>query len=129
MDCPKCSGTMNETTLEVLHGRISIDRCDNCHGLWFDNDEAHQLKDDWMSDFVDRGDPEEGRRYNRIRDIDCPRCGKRMEKLNDNKQKHIEYEACPEHGLFFDAGEFTDFKHETLMDLFRDVVASLRRNK
>lgn len=127
MDCPKCNGTMKETTLEVLHGRIAIDQCDNCQGLWFDNGEAEKLKKDWMSDFVDRGDPEEGRRYNRVRDIDCPRCGKRMEQLNDQKQKHIEYEACPEHGLFFDAGEFSDFKHETLMDLFRDAIAVIRR--
>jgi hypothetical protein len=26
-----------------------------------------------------------------------------------------------------DAGEFTDFKHETLMDLFKGLVATLKR--
>jgi len=29
--------------------------------------------------------------------------------------------------MFMDAGEFTDYKHETLLDIFRDLVASLRR--
>ena len=53
--------------------------------------------------------------------------GKPMKKLNDPKQKHLEYEACEEHGVFMDAGEFTDYKHETLLDIFRDVVASLKR--
>jgi hypothetical protein len=28
-----------------------------------------------------------------------------------------------------DAGEFTDFKHETLMDVFRDVVAKITRRQ
>jgi hypothetical protein len=50
-----------------------------------------------------------------------------MTKLNDKKQSHLEYEACEEHGVFMDAGEFTDFKYETLLDIFRDLVASLRR--
>ena len=58
---------------------------------------------------------------------DCPRCGKRMEKLTDPVQKHIQYEGCAEHGMYFDAGEFTDYKYETLMDIFRDVVAMVRR--
>lgn len=127
MDCPKCNGSMKETKLEVLHGQLKFDQCDNCKGMWFDSGEAEQLKEEWMADFIDRGDPAEGKRYNRIRDIDCPRCGKRMEKLNDAKQKHIEYEACPEHGIFLDAGEFTDYKNETLMDIFKDMVASLKR--
>ena len=31
--------------------------------------------------------------------------------------------------MFMDAGEFTDYKYETLLDIFRDVVASLKRDK
>ena len=49
------------------------------------------------------------------------------ENLNDPKQKHLEYEACEEHGMFMDAGGFTDYKYETLLDIFRDAVASLKR--
>jgi hypothetical protein len=50
-----------------------------------------------------------------------------MEPLSDPIQKHIQYEACAEHGMYFDAGEFTDFKYETLMDIFRDFVFALRK--
>ena len=50
-----------------------------------------------------------------------------MKKLNEHRQKHLEYEAYEEHGMFMDAGEFTDYKYETLLDMFRDVVASLKR--
>ena len=126
MQCPKCQGSMQPKRVEVLHGRIEIDRCEQCHGLWFDAGEADSLKDEWMSEFVDSGDPAEGKRYNRIRDINCPHCGKKMAQLNDQKQPHIEYEACPEHGMFMDAGEFTDYKHETLADWFRSLIKGSR---
>ncbi len=127
MDCPKCNGNMKERTVEVLHGKVTIDQCESCQGLWFDNGEAEHLKGEWMSDFLDSGDPGVGKTYNRVRDIQCPRCGKPMRKLNDTKQTHLEFEACEEHGVFMDAGEFTDYKHETLLDIFRDIIASIKR--
>jgi len=120
---------MQELKIETLHGKVVIDQCNSCKGLWFDNGEAEQLKGDWMADFADSGDREVGKTYNTVRDIDCPRCDKTMVKLNDPKQTHLEYEACEEHGVFMDAGEFTDFKHETLMDVFRDVVAKITRRQ
>jgi hypothetical protein len=43
----------------------------------------------------------------------------------DEKQKQIQYEVCAEHGIFIDAGEFSDFKHEKAMDLCRGLVSSL----
>lgn len=127
MDCPKCNAKMVELTVDTLQGAVVIDQCTSCKGLWFDNGEAEQLKDAWMSDFLDSGDPRIGKTYNRVRDIECPRCGKMMEKINDPKQTHLEYEACAEHGMFMDAGEFTDYKHETLTDIFKGLIARLRR--
>ena len=40
----------------------------------------------------------------------------------DAKQKHIWYEVCDEHGMFMDAGEFSDYKHETWADWFRSLI-------
>ena len=128
MDCPKCNSNMKEMKIDTLHGPVEIDQCEGCKGLWFDNGEAEKLKKDWMADFIDSGDPEQGKSYNKVRDIECPRCGKTMTKINDKKQKHLEYEACEEHGMFMDAGEFTDYKHETLLDVFRDLVARVKRS-
>ncbi|PCH61723.1 MAG: hypothetical protein COC19_04445 [SAR86 cluster bacterium] len=129
MDCPKCNSNMTELQIETLHGPVEIDQCDNCKGLWFDHGEAEQLKKDWMADFADSGDPEIGKSFNSVRDISCPRCGEPMIKVNDKKQSHLEYEVCKQHGMFMDAGEFTDYKHETLLDRFRDLAASLRRRR
>ncbi|MGI9322167.1 MAG: zf-TFIIB domain-containing protein [Pseudomonadales bacterium] len=124
MQCPKCQADMDEVNYGA---NMTVDRCTNCQGIWFDTDEAHILKGKWMSEFLDSGDPKTGKKYNEMQDVDCPRCGKRMDRIADKKQPHLIYEACEEHGMFLDAGEFTDFKHETLMDKMRDLVSRLRK--
>jgi len=118
---------MKELKIETLLGPVVIDQCEGCKGLWFDIGEAEQLKGDWMADFLDSGDPEVGKTYNTVRDIECPRCAKPMKHVSDPKQKHLEYEACEDHGMFMDAGEFTDYKHETLLDIFRDLVSGIKK--
>ena len=123
MECPKCHSEMEEVT----YGRgLVVDRCTNCKGIWFDTGEAEALKDKWMSEFIDSGDSDIGRKFNEIEDIDCPRCGKRMSKVSVGKQPHIWYEACNEHGVYLDAGEFTDYKYETIIDKFRDLTTGSR---
>ncbi len=122
LQCPKCHHGMEE----VAHGGVVIDRCTNCLGLWFDEGEARQLKEMAGSQALDTGDPVEGWKMDSRADIDCPRCGRRMEKTSDPKQKHIWYEQCPDHGLFMDAGEFSDFKEETLLDIFRGLIKGNR---
>jgi len=122
LQCPKCKHGMDEITYED----VTIDRCTNCEGLWFDADEAHQLKSIEGSEVVDAGDPGEGWKWDSRSDICCPRCGSDMLKSADSKQIHIWYEVCKEHGMFMDAGEFSDFKQETLIDFFRGLIKGNR---
>lgn len=118
LQCPKCQNGMDEVT----HEGITIDRCSHCRGLWFDEDEAHHLKMLKDSDILDDGDPNEGWKWDSRADIDCPRCGKDMEKTADKKQKHIWYEICHDHGMFMDAGEFKDLKDKSPLDWFRSLI-------
>ena len=127
MNCPKCDGTMEEKNLRTLQGLVTYDQCSSCKGLWFDTGEAEKLKDQYRPDFIDSGDPQTGKELNEIRDVDCPRCGKQMDKISDPKQRHIQLETCVEHGVFMDAGEFRDYTNETLMDVFRGAVALLKK--
>ena len=123
MECPKCHANMEEIT----YGRdLTVDRCVSCKGIWFDVGEAEILKGKWMSEFLDSGDPKVGKEFDKIGDIDCPRCGKKMDKIADPKQYHIWYEACEEHGMYFDAGEFTDYKYETFLDKIRGLIKGKR---
>lgn len=125
MQCPKCPGTLEAKT----YGRkITVHRCTDCSGLWCKPDVLLEMKKEWMSEAVlDSGDPKLGAALNQLDDIKCPEDGALMEKTADEKQTHIWYESCPTcNGMFFDAGEFTDLKYDTLMDRVRDFVRGRR---
>jgi Zn-finger nucleic acid-binding protein len=123
MKCPKCQHGMEEVT----HEGITIDRCTHCRGLWFDQDELIQMKAIKDGHLIDIGDAKTGWKWDSHADIYCPRCGKEMEKSADPVQKHIWYEVCTEHGLFMDAGEFKDYKFESLLDRFRSLIKGDRK--
>jgi Zn-finger nucleic acid-binding protein len=124
MQCPKCDGTLESKT---FGGRYEVQRCDTCQGLWAHQDVLPQMKAQWMSDAVfDSGDASRGRELDSVPGK-CPECSKDLERVADEKQKHIWLDACPScDGVWFDAGEFTDWKHETLMDVLRGLVARVR---
>jgi len=65
-----------------------------------------------------------GKQYNFVRRIDCPNCGSQMIPMVDRAQPHIRYEACTVcYGVFFDAGEFRDYKERTVLNFFKDLIA------
>jgi Zn-finger nucleic acid-binding protein len=123
MKCPKCNSDMEKVTFE----QIEVDRCTNCKGLWFDMLEHEHLKAMQNSESIDVGKAELGKEYDKIDKIDCPVCQTQMIRMVDKDQSHIHYEACTTcYGVFFDAGEFTDYKEETVFDFFRDLFAKKR---
>lgn len=124
MDCPKCGHAMEQ----VVYADIEVDRCTLCKGLWFDMLEHEQLREIRGAEAIDSGDREVGALFNRDDRIGCPRCRSRMIRMVDAEQPHIWYESCGAcHGVFFDAGEFTDYKRHTPIDLLRRLRARERR--
>ena len=123
MNCPKCNARFEK----VRYRSIVVDRCTGCRGIWFDMLEAQQLKTIDGSEKIDVGDAKQGRRYNAVEATTCPRCVTQMNVRADDDQPHIAYEYCEIcHGMFFDAGEFRDFKEETILDYFRDLFSRSR---
>ncbi|MCP4129745.1 MAG: zf-TFIIB domain-containing protein [bacterium] len=123
MQCPKCNAEMEK----VAHENIEVDRCTGCHGIWFDMLEHEDLKSLDGSEKIDIGDAEVGAKYNKIADINCPVCSIKMIPMVDKDQPHIWYEACITcGGVYFDAGEFKDFKESTALDFFKDIKAGER---
>ncbi len=124
MKCPKCNAAMEKIEFHSL----VIDRCTDCKGMWFDMLEAEQLKEVAGSEQIDIGDPKEGEEYNKIGQITCPKCHTLMGKMVDNDQPHIWYESCDVcYGVFFDAGEFKDYKEENFLDFIKDLLAKPRQ--
>ena len=120
MKCPKCSHPMEKVTYE----NIEVDRCSSCGGIWFDMLEAEHLKSLEGSETIDVGDPEKGELYDEMVKIDCPVCHTRMIPMGDSGQSDIRFESCKVcYGVFFDAGEFKDFKRKTVLDFLGDLMA------
>lgn len=120
MVCPKCQSEMEK----VLHQGVEVDRCMQCKGLWFDMLELEKLRRMEGSETIDIGDECEGQKWNQITRVNCPHCKTRMVHMVDRSQAHIWYEACPTcYGVFFDAGEFRDYKEDTILDRFRELYS------
>lgn len=124
MKCPKCGGDL----LPVVQDSIEVDRCNQCGGLWFDRMEADRLrKVKGSAGAVDTGDAEVGEAQNQQGKIECPRCHTPMIRMVDLEQHHIWYESCTVcYGKWFDAGEFQDLQHDTVVDFFRDLFTRER---
>jgi uncharacterized protein len=118
MHCPKCFSAMETFSFKELR----VDRCSACKGLWFQPGVLAQLRNDSQEAdrILDPGQVRIGRQYNEVRDIRCPECNASMDQQTDPDQRHITYESCPQgHGIFLDAGEFTDLVHKTFWDRFK----------
>ncbi|MFP4355294.1 MAG: zf-TFIIB domain-containing protein [Phycisphaerae bacterium] len=124
MKCPKCDSDMEKVT----YASIEVDRCLGCRGLWLDALEADKLRNVKGSESIDSGDPKVGRQYNKVEDVDCPHCDVQMLRMVDPGQAHIWYESCPRcYGVFFDAGEFADYRDEGVLDWFKGLFHKERK--
>ncbi len=125
MKCPKCTNDME--TVKYGSGDRQVQRCTHCSGIWFKPSDVTRLKHTFKAEVIDAGDPKIGQEFNKIENINCPVCEAKMDLKSDNKQTHIWYESCPEgHGMFFDAGEFTDLAQETFSDYIKSWVTGER---
>lgn len=113
----------------VVYEGIEIDRCTNCKGIFFDLLEADDLKGIAGSESIDIGDPKVGSNFDRMDiDVRCPKCNTLMQKKVDVDQPHIWYEKCPNcYGIWFDAGEFKNFKKETMMNVIKGIFRKKRK--
>lgn len=118
MNCPKCEAAMEKKVFKD----IEIDRCTGCGGLWFDMLEADNLRKLEDSEQIDTS-PRRPKEVDAVRKIACPRCKSTMIQMVDKIHRKLRYEGCPTcHGVFFDAGEFRQFKAETVMERFWRVL-------
>ena len=115
LKCPKCSAAMEKVTFDA----ITVDRCTSCRGLWFDAREHERLKRMEGAEDIDLGKPRPEDRARKVK-ISCPVCRTPLIRMVDHQQPHVWFESCTVcHGTFFDAGEFRDFKEQTVAEWFK----------
>lgn len=110
MQCPKCLGHMHTVDFKG----IEVDRCGECHGLWFDHMEHEQLRAIAGAVAIDSGAVEIGRINNHVTRINCPVCHCLLTSGTLAGPTPIEVERCDRcHGVYLDAGEFRHFADTT----------------
>ena len=125
MNCPKCVGELRKKTFQD----IEYARCNACEGLWFDLLVKEDLLAIEGSESIDIGSEVQGKMYQDIREIDCPKCFQRMVPMVDKDQFHIKYECCQNcFGTFFDSSEFRDLKEVTVLEKFQQLLKTIRHN-
>lgn len=118
MKCPKCTAGMETIAFQG----IEVERCSACHGLWFDILEHEDLRRMAGSEAIDDGLPEVGKAFDAAEAGSCPACAAPLVRMVDPKQSHLWFEQCSAcYGVFFDAGEFRDFKQQDLLDRVKDL--------
>jgi len=114
--------------VKVKFADVEVERCTDCQGIFFDEFAKESLEKMSGADSIDTGDPKVGREFNKVDRINCPRCGSLMIRMVDLKQHRIWFEHCTVcGGSFFDAGEFRDLKHHTILDFFKDLLTGARK--
>ncbi len=100
--CPKCHAPMHEQT----GNGVTIDRCEGCGGLWFDQGEAEALAQNWIAAYIDGIADTAPKGHDELDTIPCPRCGEMMAR-HARLEQGLWFEQCEQHGTYLDAGEFT----------------------
>ncbi len=119
MDCVKCEGQLEKLRV----GRIEVDQCPQCSGIWFDFgelEEALQAADvDRLKNRVDNNAGHDAL------EAPCPVCGGRGKMVPVKDMKHgLHIDTCTVcYGHWLDGGELEALREkgllESMIDLFR----------
>lgn len=118
MRCPKCDGE----TDRIYSEDVMIDRCNHCHGLFFDQLTQRDLTLIADKVHLDTGDEDKGAEFNDLVYVECPQCDRIMDQRLIEDPVRIRFEICTScHATFLDAGEFREY----MSDRYRDHFVAL----
>jgi len=133
MNCPYCSIKLREKTI----GEVEIDECQECKGVWFEQDELRQAKDAtdkdlrWMDFEIWK---HKDRFSARPAKLKCPQCSKTLVTIQYANTK-VEVDCCPTcKGTWLDYGELEEIvdalNNELLSKPFSEYIrASIEEAK
>lgn len=109
MNCPRCKKTLSP----VMIGKVELDVCRSCQGLWFDRGELGKVLEEegairgTAADAAWKGKPPEGETPG-ARELSCPRCGGLLARYGYGGSK-ILVDGCDKRcGVWVDDGEFRE---------------------
>lgn len=138
MKCPK---DHTELATIVYKAAIQVARCPSCHGIWLDRGKLEQIRSapgrDYSAEIARLPDVVD-KAYSMALEktappLDCPNCGKSMERREHGYCSQILIDVCPScHGIWLDDAElgalenfFERAKYET-DEIRRGYFSALR---
>ncbi len=126
--CPRCDQPLHARLL----GDVVIDECRGCAGVFLDKlaiervvTDRRQARAEALLGALRRAEvrplPPGQRMY-----VKCPSCQVVMNRRQFATGARVVVDVCRSHGTFFDAGEFRDWKNETVLDLVKSFFAKAR---
>ncbi|MDD2802192.1 MAG: zf-TFIIB domain-containing protein [Methylobacter sp.] len=112
-NCPHCKTPLQTIELH-LNGKVEIDRCNDCFGLFFDSGKIELLLEHAVSDVYDINikqlDNINSERYQadkQVKYIKCPSCQNFMLRRVFGYRSGVIIDQCKIHGIWLDSGEIT----------------------
>lgn len=109
--CPDCQVAM-ETLRLSSDGTFAVERCPTCYGLFFDPGEVQAFLEASVAPAfsinhqgIQNIGRERANRDRRVRYIQCPECGKHMNRVNFGATSGVIMDQCKAHGVWLDNGE------------------------
>lgn len=111
--CPRCGETLTVLRLEVAGG-VDVDRCDTCHGIFFDPGELDAILDqtetrrqqvDHVRLDVLAEQETETCDFEQVAYVPCPDCEKLMNRRGFGARSGVVVDQCRDHGVWLDGGE------------------------
>jgi Zn-finger nucleic acid-binding protein len=126
MDCPKCPGLLQATTIE----KVEVEVCPTCEGIWFDPGKLKTIlrRDEFDFFKMDLDDDEFSGKSEQIAGFDlvsklgiCPRCadGTKLTPTLYEHKHQVQVDICAKgHGLWLDGGEIQKLRRRGLVNAF-----------
>ena len=113
-NCPRCEEPLTVTAI-AQEPPIDIDRCNRCHGIFFDPGELEDMLERSGSGKIRWVDRDRLRAiiaeetptcdFKQVTYLPCPDCGERMNRRNFGIKTGVVTDQCREHGIWLDGGE------------------------
>lgn len=113
-NCPRCGELLKVIQLQ-LGGGFSVDRCLECHGIFFDPGELETVIEESVSNVYEVDfkrlaamvEEEGARDFNQVTYIRCPDCDAMMNRRNYGPRSGVIVDQCREHGMWLDGRELS----------------------
>jgi len=110
--CPRCQGV--KLQIIGIQRHAEVDRCEHCHGIFFDNGELEHLvealasKPGWvdkdrLNAIVREETPTED--FKNFTYLKCPECSEMMQRKAYGAKSGVVTDRCRKHGTWLDGGE------------------------